>query len=228
MLVILMLALVSCAGIARADIFGFIDISNPSSVNAAIGSAQLSVDVTGGSNFAYFKFMNSGPKACSICDIYFDDRGKLLVAPLQLQDKDNAIGGVYGNSGVDFSLGASPSNLPDRNNITPSFKTTKNLLADSDCPVEHNGVNPGEWLGIRVTLACGKNIADVINGMNTGDLRIGLHVQGFDACPDSQSFVSYKPVPPHPVPLPASAIMGGLGLGSAGVLTWLRRRFRKA
>jgi hypothetical protein len=192
---------------AQAVTLDFNCISNSSITDCNAGMAQLSVavvDIGGGQ--VQFSFFNSGPAASSITDVYFDDGSLLGIAGLI--DVDDGTGG---DPGVDFSQGASPGNLPSGNNASPPFQTTAGFLADSNPAVQHNGVNPGEWLGIIFDLQSGMTFADVLTELGNGDLRIGIHVQGF-ASGGSESFIN------NPVPVPDAVWLFGSGLlGLAGV-----------
>lgn len=193
--VVAVLALVSSAD---AALYGFTRISTNGAQDVA---AQLFVDVTdAGSGQVDFKFLNSGPLASSITDVYFDD-GTLL-----------GIASVINGPGVEFSQGASPGNLPGGETVTPPFEATAGFTADSDAPVSANGVNPGEFLTIRFNLKDGKTFADTIAALDGGvDLRIGIHVQGL---PDgeSDSFITSGQVP-EPASIVAWLVCtSGLGL----------------
>lgn len=187
--------------------FGFHNITNNSVADAATGEAQLWVDVTGSGSNAVFTFYNNGPAPCSITDVYFDD-GHILGAEMSIS---------YTSTGVAFSLGAKPKDLPGGNVV--GFETSENYSADSDSPVQPNGVNPGESLGISFALINGNLFDNVIADLNSGALRIGIHVQGF-ADGESESFVNT----PAPVPEPATMLLLGSGLlGLAG----FRKKFTK-
>ena len=151
-----------------------------------------------GLNLLDFKFYNDSLIECSIAAVYFDD-GDLL-----------GIAGVTSSPGVSFSQLAKPKNLPSGNTLEPPFVTTVQFSIDSDPPVSKNGVNPGEWLRITFDIN-GGTFAAVIDGLNTGTLRIGTHVI---ALPDgsSESAINHVPEP---------TTMALLGLGS---LALLRRR----
>ena len=194
---------------AQALTFGFENISANSVADAAIGEAQLFVDVAdAGSGQAQFTFRNTGPSASSITDIYIDDGG-FLSSIASIDDSD---------PGVSFSAGASPGNLPSANSASPSFQATSSLSADSDPKVQPNGVNPGETLDIFYALLAGVSFDDVIAAILGGDLRVGIHVQGF-AGGGSESFVNT----PAPVPLPGGIVFLLTALGGMGLLSWRRR-----
>ncbi len=177
---------------ARAVSYGFGCISNNLAVDCAIGEAQLSVEVidVGGAQVE-FKFTNVGADASSATDVYFDD-GSLL-----------AINSVINGVGVDFSAPASPSNLPGGGGVSPPFVTSLGFGVDSLPPTEPNGINPGETLSIIFDLIGGQMYADVLTELESGALRIGLHVQGYGTT-GSESFVN--------IPEPGTGLLMGLGL----------------
>ena len=180
---------------ASAVQLGFDCISNNFAADCATGEAQLAVDVTDpGGNQVLFTFSNTGPNPSAITDVYFDD-GSLL-----------GISTVINDPGfVEFSVPATPGNLPAANNANPPFVTTAGFSADADPPPAFKGVDPGEELGILFALQTGRTFADVLTELGNGDLRIGVHVQDF-ALGGSESFVN----PPLPEPGVALLLAEGL------------------
>jgi hypothetical protein len=178
--------------------------------DGAIGEAQLFVELTDLGSQVEFSFTNIGPEASSITDVYFDDGTLLGIA---------SITNTFGL--VEFSQLASPSNLPGGNNVVPPFVTTAGFSADSDPPTQPLGVNPGEFLGITFDLQDGGEFNEILSELESGVLRIGIHVQGYSSG-GSESFINNGTTNGNGViPSPGAIMLGSIGLG---VVSWLRRR----
>lgn len=165
----------------------FNNITNNSNINVA---SQLSVDIkelSVGGDQVNFVFHNAGLNDASITDVYFED-GTLL-----------GIAAIINTNGVAFSQYASPSNPPGGNTV--GFTTHAGFSADSDSPTAPNGVNPNEELTITFNLIFGQTYSDTVAALNSGKLRIALHVQSIDGVTpgqgysDSDTFVNKVPEP---------------------------------
>lgn len=182
------LAVAALSQVAAAQTYGFDCVTNSSAGNCSVGESQLQVTVSGPAiSQALFTFTNVGAASMSLADVHFED-GSLL-----------GIASIVNGAGVSFSQFASPQNLPGGNAI--GFVTTSGFSADSDPPVQPNGVNPGETLGILFNLQAGRTFSDVNSDLASGELRIGVHVQGYSNG-GSESFVNLaSPVPEAPASL---------------------------
>ena len=194
---------------ASAVPYGFTNITNNNPGDAEIGEAQLFLDVdNSGVNQVLFTFTNTGPAASSITDIYFDDDVPLI-----------SFAQFIPSPGVVFTKDANPSNLPGGND--PLYHFSSNYSYDPDNPVQPNGVNPGESLGILFNYSGSNNFETIIAAINSGTLmRVGLHVQGF-ATGGSESYIDN----PTTVPEPATMLL--LGCGLLGLAGFGRKRFGK-
>jgi len=197
---------------ARAALYDFEAITNNG--NTGIG-AQLSLDVTNyGSNQVLFTFNNAvGPYEGVITEVFFEDGTLLGVA--QVIDSPPDVRFVQ----WDFD---EASNLPGGGTLVPKFEATEGFGADVVKNV-HDGVGPGQSLGIVFNLEGGKTFFDVITDIGDGftnpdpggntSLRIGIHVQSIIELPDgpdsSEGFIL--------TPVPGAVILGILGLSVAGI-----------
>jgi len=211
------MALVGAAAVgasAQAATFHFVNITGNNATNAAIGEAQFAVDVTdAGSGMVSFLFTNtspdmSAPDPASITQTYWDDAAGVLSSISLIDDTVT--------SGVSFSEGGAPPDLPGGDDITPAFGADFRATADAPPPV--NGVNPGEELAVFFNLTDGTVFDDVIAAMMSGGLRVGVHSQAIGPNEDSESFITTG----NAVPLPTAAGMGVLSL--IGLGTARRRR----
>jgi len=205
--------------------FECITTNDPSGYSAHVGEASLFVDVSKpfeASEQTLFTFRNelgfdSPYDSYFIKGVYFYDGALLGIE--SLIDSDDPDEGPYGDSGVDFTEGASepvsPEDLlPGARKLVAGFEVVGD--ADND-PGAANGVQPGEWLGVLFNLRVGQTFDDVISGLNDGTILIGIHVGGFGNGDYSDSFVNN----PEPIPAPGAILLGGIGVA---LVAWLRRR----
>ena len=191
-------ALLSAAAFAaQAAITYSFECVNKADVNCVTGMNQLKLTVSDdGSGTTNFTFTNTGPQSSSITAIYFD----WLSAQYALTQ-----GSLTPSSGVSFAWGATPPNLPGGNTI--GF--VADLGLDSNVPTQPNGINPGESL----TIAFAGSFSQLIQGLHSDKLEVGLQVQGFSNGA-SASFTT----------LPEPAVYATLLLGMALIGFTIRRR----
>ncbi|MHC4461670.1 MAG: PEP-CTERM sorting domain-containing protein [Planctomycetota bacterium] len=146
-----------------------------------------------------FTFYNESLIDSSIARIYFDDDSVLDISA------------ITEGAGTSFSQHATPRNLPSGNSLEPPFVATEGFSFNSQPPRPQNGVNPGEWLRITFDIN-GNTFAAVINGLDTGAIRIGTHII---ALPDGSSESA--------IAIPEPVTIALLGLGGL-VLTRRRRK----
>jgi hypothetical protein len=190
--------------------YGFQNVTNNNATNAAAGEAQLSLNVTGLNNTISFQFINSGPVPCVITQIYFDFP---TAGGYSLNFSSFAT--AAGNTVV-YQTGGTPHNLPGGQPI--SF--VADFVASPDNPQPTYGVGTGENLFINFSLLNGI-FNNVISDLDSGALRVGIHVQSF-ANGGSESFIN----DPQAAPVPEPTTMLLLGTGLLG-LAGFRKKMKK-
>lgn len=196
-------AMVVAAGLAataQAGVtYGFFHISNNSGQAAQVAQ-QLWVEVDSPAlGVGSFRFTNNVGIASSITDIYFDNSGGVL---------NHTSSVISQSAGVSFSSPATPPSLPGGAN----HNWTTHYSADSDSPISANGVNAAaEWVQFNFNLAnAGWGLPQILQAINTGGLRFGLHVQSIGTSGNSDAFIN--------VPAPAAILLGLMGLGGTSAL----------
>ncbi len=198
------LGAVLAAGAAQAIGFTCISADGPGDVECAIGEAQFSASISEADpGQVLITFSNSGPQPSIIADVYVDDDASVFTS----------IASVQNGAGVQFSIDASPADLPGGNGVSPAFAATLGLTADADAPTgtDGNGADPGESFALLMNLAAGVDFADVQAAFEAGSVRLGIHGQGLGTSGDSESFVSGGNGNGL-VPEPTAALLFGLGV----------------
>ena len=185
--------------------------------DADIGEAQMFVEVTkpfATSEQTLFTFTNIGPEPSFIADVYFFDGVLLEIA--SLIDDDETTGGLPVDPEVDFSEDASNANGFE-NSVIKKLVTgfTYDNVGDTDSDGSQTGVHPGESLGVLFTLTTTSTYDNVLTGLDSGEIVIGIKVQGYES-EGSEHFVNNGVIP-----APGAIVLGGIGIGLVG---WLRRR----
>lgn len=178
---------------STATTIGFTQITNNGTENP---SAQLSVDISDSAGRVLFKFNNAGPIASRISEVYWDDDVGLLSNGPDVDATTTSVG-------VDLSDSpANPANLPSGGTVsfTADHSSGRRMAAA-------NGVDPSEMAGFLFD----GNLSDVLNALDNGGLRIGMHVISIGTGANSESFVN--------IPEPTA-----LALFSAGLLCLASRR----
>ena len=162
------------------------------------------VDVTNGAGYVDFTFYNGAAVQSTISGIFFDD-GSLL-----------GIDSVTNNPS--YTAFANPRTLgefPAGHTLDPPFIADREFNTGANAPPPQKGVNNGdlvnEWVTVSFELTSGGTMGDVLAELNSGALRIGIHITHV-ADGSSESAVA----------VPEPATMGLLGLG--GLLLLRRRR----
>ena len=198
------------AHICQAVLYPF-EIFTDNSPYADDPGWNLFVDVWDGTGAVNFTFYNDSSIESSVARIYFDDGS--LISFSTIINSENPSGQDY----TQFSdMGPSPGNLPGANLLgDPPFVADEEFSIGATNPPPWKGVNDGdpanEWVTVQYNLN-GGSLAGVLAELNTGVLRVGLHVIDVaDAYSESAILI----------PEPATVALLGLG-----ALALLRRRRR--
>ena len=178
----------SIAGVALLSIsnaaavqYGFIRSSEANETNF---SSDFTLDVTaitGGVQFAVSLASNTSNTGLFMGDLWFDTASGLFSGVLETADLV-ALAGT-----VDYKPKTSGAFPEAGSGFSPAFVEDQNFHATKNSST--GVVDRGESLGIKVDLATGKTLADVLAALDDGSLRLGIHVQGFSSG-GSESYAS--------------------------------------
>jgi hypothetical protein len=118
--------------------------------------------------------------------------------------------------GTDFTAGgANPGNLPGGNNLANPFVADKKFSADAQGNPSKGIDTATDSLEMKISLKPTITFTSLIAALNSGNLRVGLHVRNIGQGCDSDSFVNNPVVVPLPAAAwPALATLGGLGIAA--------------
>jgi hypothetical protein len=201
-------AAVSAVSAAPAWAFSFGNIPGGDTPGDAYQNS-FTFDVLNQGSSVLFKIANSGnadAPSMFIRQVFFDDNGYL----------SNPVANVNNVGTVEFSGGAGNDQLPQGgNNFTTNYAFSRNPGAGNA-----NGIQAGETLGVRFT----GNYNNVIFALNSGALRLGIHVQ---ALPGGASD-SYISTNTQDTPEPLTMLAAGAAVGFGTMFKKQRERAQKA
>lgn len=175
--------------------FAWVWDEEASAVNGTVGQQQLSFTVSEAAGGISFRFTNIGDESCSLTGIYFESSLGTLTELISIDDSCE---------GVAFEQKSRPRNMPRWRKVdfepAPDMAFHSASQSDGQNGTSHNGIEPGEWLGI--TLATQADIDQIFRELDSQDIRIGIHVQAFSDG-GSESFVN--------IPDPATITILGFG-----------------
>lgn len=182
------------------------DVVVPMNSSQNVGT-NLTMDVTDGGTGALFKIANSsGPSGSFIDEVYWDWGGsKLLLNPIA------AFGPSQGT--VAYEQPAVPANLPGGNTIGFTAKASAQATSTA------NAIQTGEYETFLLTYGAGatQGLTSVLNYLDSGGLKVGLHVKNLPGGGQSDAYVNCKGEDcggggTAAVPLPAAAWLFGSAL----------------
>jgi hypothetical protein len=204
-------AAVSAVSAAPAWAFSFGNIAGGDTPGDAYANSFTFDVVDQGLSLVFFKINNrenAADPSMFISKVFFDDDFGHLSEP-----------SLYGTNGsqVRFSGGASNAQLPQAGNgFTTDYAFSHQTGADNVF-----GIQAGEILGgLRFT----GNYNNVIAALNSGELKIGLHVQGLPNGA-SDSYISSNT---QDTPEPLTMLAAGAAVGFGTMFKKQRERAQKA
>lgn len=211
----------TAASASAGVVYGFSNITNnvPSAVNVA-SQLKMTVDDAGGGKVS-FKFDNSVGIASTVEQVFFDFDDSQSSSLLKLAPVPGIVNTEGGGEGsVTFGGTVGSATLPGGNGAPHNFDT--DYYASAASPAPKKGLNHAlDALTITFDLASGRAFTDVTSWLDSGLLRVGMHVISIGTASKSDSFLN-TPNTNGVVPLPGAVVLAGSGvLAIAGLV---RRR----
>ena len=204
-------AALSAVSAAPASAFGFGNIAGGDTVGDAYKNS-FTFDVLNDGSFVIFKINNSGNTAAPsmfIRQVFFDDNGYL----------SNPVANVNNVGTVNFEDNNGNDQLPQGgNNFTTNYAFSRVGGAGNA-----NGIQAGDTLGVRFT----GNYNNVIFALNSGALRLGIHVQALPGGA-SDSYISTNSTNTQDTPEPLTMLAAGAAVGFGTMFKKQRERDQKA
>jgi hypothetical protein len=202
-------AALSAVSAAPAWAFSFGNIAGGDTPGDAYANS-FKFDVLNQGSSVIFKITNSGNAAAPdmfISKVFFDDNGYLSNPSFNIGN----VGRVFFEESRDGN-----DQLPQGgNNFTTNYAFSRDPGAGNA-----NGIQAGETLGLKFT----GNYNNVMFALNSGALRVGLHVQ---ALPNGQSD-SYISSNTKDTPEPLTMLAAGAAVGFGTMFKKQRERAQKA
>ena len=215
LLAVASVAALSAISAAPASAFNFSNIAGGDTVGDAYNNSfGFTVADQGGlAVFNIFNFGNPSATNMFIAGVFFDDNGSLS-SPSAPWTNVNNVGQVA------FSGGASNAQLPQGGK---NFTTDYAFFSDNGGG-NVSGVDANEKLGLAFAVASYDN---VVTALNSGALRVGLHVQ---ALPNgaSDSYISSNSGNTQDTPEPLTMLAAGAAVGFGTMFKKQRAQAQKA
>jgi hypothetical protein len=203
-------AALSAISAAPASAFNFSNIAGGDTAgDAYANNFQFNVVDQGGSVFFdIFNYGNAAAPSMFISKVFFDDNG-YLSAPWANVNNVGQVGFIGGASNDQFPQGG--------NNFTTDYAFSR------VGPGNEYAVQGGEKLGLSFQ----GNYGNVVTALNSGALRLGIHVQALPGGA-SDSYISSNSANTQDTPEPLTMLAAGAAVGFGTMFKKQRDRAQKA